>query len=52
MKMSIKEAITQLKDLKRDRESFFQNDGDDEIFRRDAEACEVAVKALWLYVAF
>ncbi len=45
-KMTIKEAITQLKDLKRDRESFFRKDGDDDVFRADAEACEIAIAVL------
>ncbi len=44
--MTIKGAITQLKDLKRDRESFFNNDGDDEVFCTDAEACKIAIEAL------
>jgi len=30
----------------RDRESFFNNDGDDDVFRADAKACEIAIEAL------
>ncbi len=44
--MTAKEAISQLKDLMHDRESFFNNDGDDDVFRADARACEIAIEAL------
>lgn len=44
--MTTKEAISQLKDLMRDRESFFNSDGDNDIFRADAKACEIAIEAL------
>ncbi len=44
--MTVKEAVSQLKDLMRDRESFFNNNGDDDIFRTDAKACDIAIEAL------
>ena len=43
--MTIKETISQLEDLKSDRESFY-NGEDDEIFRIDAQACDNAIAAL------
>lgn len=42
--MTIKETISQLEDLKSDRESFYGED--DEIYRADAQACDNAIAAL------
>ncbi len=42
--MTIEETISQLRDLKSDRESFYGVD--DEIFRADAQACDIAIAAL------
>ncbi len=48
--MTIEDVIYQLESLKKDRESFFRNDGDDEIFRLDADACEVAAVIMERYI--
>ena len=45
-KMTLDEAIYQLKDLIRDRECFLSGDGDDGVFADDIKALEIAVKAL------
>lgn len=44
--MTIEEAIAQLKDLRKDRESFLENDESDSEFAKDIEAIDMAVKAL------
>lgn len=44
--MTIEEAITQLKDLRKDRETFLANDEPDSEFAKDIAAIDVAVKAL------
>ena len=44
--MTIEEAITQLKDLRKDIESFEKNDEPDSVFAHDIEAIDIAVKAL------
>jgi hypothetical protein len=44
--MTIDEAIAQLKDLRKDREGFLENDEPDSEFAIDIEAIDVAVKAL------
>lgn len=44
--MTIEEAIAQLKDLRKDREGFLENDEPDSEFAKDIEAIDVAVKAL------
>lgn len=44
--MTIKETINQLKDLKRDRESYFERRENDDLYRADAEACENAIAIL------
>ena len=46
MIMTIEEAITQLKDLRKDIESFEKNDEPDSVFAHDIEAIDIAVKAL------
>ena len=46
MKMTIEEAITQLADLRKDRESFAKNDESDGVFAEDIKAIDIAVKAL------
>lgn len=46
IKMTVKEAIEQLNDLKRDREGFAENDEPDSVFAYDIKAIDVAVKAL------
>lgn len=43
--MTVKEVISQLEDLKRDRESFLTG-ADDEVFRDDILACDMAIEAL------
>lgn len=44
--MTNEEAIVQLKDLRKDRESFAENDEPDGVFEQDIEAIDIAVKAL------
>ena len=44
--MTIEEAIAQLKDLRKDRESFLANDEPDSEFAKDIEAIDVAIEAL------
>ena len=46
IKMTVKEAIEQLNDLKRDREGFAKNDEPDSVFDYDIKAIDVAIKAL------
>ena len=46
IKMTVKEAIEQLTDLKRDREGFAENDEPDSVFDYDIKAIDVAVTAL------
>ena len=46
IKMTVKEAIEQLTDLKRDREGFAKNDEPDSVFAYDYKAIDVAIKAL------
>lgn len=46
IKMTVKEAIEQLTDLKRDREGFAENDEPNSVFAYDIKAIDVAVKAL------
>lgn len=46
IKMTVKEAIEQLNDLKRDREGFAKNDEPDSVFAYDIKAIDVAVTAL------
>ena len=46
IKMTVKEAIEQLTDLKRDREGFAENDEPDSVFAYDIKAIDVAIKAL------
>lgn len=46
IKMTVKEAIEQLNDLKRDRECFAENDEPDSVFAYDIKAIDVAVTAL------
>lgn len=46
IKMTVKEAIEQLNDLKRDREGFAENDEPDSVFAYDIKAIDVAVTAL------
>ena len=42
IKMTVKEAIEQLNDLKRDREGFAKNDEPDSVFAYDIKAIDVA----------
>lgn len=44
--MKSKDVIYQLESLIEDRKSFFDNDGDDEIFRADAKALEKAIEII------
>lgn len=44
--MDREDVINQLKSLIDDRKSFFDNDGDDEIFRADAKALEKAIEII------
>lgn len=44
--MTITDIIKQLTDLAKDRESFFRDDGDDEVFRHDYDALIAAVEIL------
>lgn len=46
--MDREDVINQLKSLIDDRKSFFDNDGDDEIFRADAKALEKAIEIISL----
>jgi len=46
IKMTVKEAIEQLNDLKRDREGFAKNDEPDSVFAYYIKAIDVAVTAL------
>ena len=46
IKMTVKEAIEQLNDLKRDRECFAKNDEPDSVFAYYIKAIDVAVTAL------
>ena len=46
IKMTVKEAIEQLNDLKRDREGFAKNDEPESVFAYDIKAIDVAIKAL------
>ena len=46
IKMTVKEAIEQLNDLKRDREGFAENDEPDSVIAYDIKAIDVAIKAL------
>lgn len=47
--LNVQEIITQLEELACDRESFFREDGDDEVFRQDHKAL---IKAIQLLQAF
>lgn len=42
--MTIEEAITQLADLRKDRESFAKNDESDGVFAQDIEAIDIALE--------
>ena len=42
--MTIEEAIAQLKDLRKDRESFAKSDEPGEVFEQDIEAIDVALE--------
>ncbi len=44
--MNANQIISQLEDLKKETEGHFTNDGDDEIFRQDAEALQAAAEAV------
>lgn len=44
--MTIDEAIEQLKDLKRDRESFAKTDEPNGVFAKDIKAIDIALKTL------
>ena len=44
--MKSKDVIYQLESLIEDRKSFFQKDGDDEVFREDAKALEKAIEII------
>ena len=46
IKMSVKEAIEQLNDLKRDREGFAENDEPDSVFAYDIKAIDVAITVM------
>lgn len=43
--MNNKQAIEQLKDLRKDRESFITDDAD-EVYKKDIEALDIVIKAL------
>ena len=45
-RMSYKEIASQLRSLAKDRKSFFHQDGDDEIFRKDYRACMQAARII------
>lgn len=47
--MTIEEAIVQLKDLRKDRESFLANDEPDSEFAKDIEAIDVALEHMDLH---
>lgn len=44
--MNANQIIRHLEDLKKEAEGHFTNDGDDEIFRQDAEALQAAADAV------
>lgn len=44
--MNANQIIRHLEDLKEEAEGHFTNDGDDEIFRQDAEALQAAAEAV------
>ena len=44
--MKSKDVIYQLESLIEDRKSFFEKDGDDEVFREDAKALEKAIEII------
>lgn len=46
--MNANQIIRHLEDLKKEAEGHFTNDGDDEIFRQDAEALQAAIDAVKL----
>ena len=46
IKMTVKEAIEQLNDLKRDREGFAKNDEPDSVFAYDIKAIDVAITVM------
>lgn len=46
IKMTVKEAIEQLTDLKRDREGFAKNDEPDSVFAYDIKAIDVAITVM------
>ena len=47
--MNYKEIIRQLESLAEEAESHFEKDGDDEIFRKDKEALQAAIKIVQAY---
>lgn len=47
--MTIDEAIAQLKDLRKDREGFLENDEPDSEFAKDIEAIDVALEHMDLH---
>ena len=47
--MTIEEAIAQLKDLRKDREGFLENDEPDSEFAKDIEAIDVALEHMDLH---
>ena len=50
IKMTVKEAIEQLNDLKRDREGFAKNDEPDSVFAYDIKAIDVAIKVMEMII--
>lgn len=46
IKVTYKQAVSQLSTLIEDAQSHYTNDGDDEVFHDDAAALELAIKAL------
>lgn len=44
--MKTEEVLHQLGDLKAEAEGYYTDDGDDEVFRRDAEALTFAIDAI------
>ena len=46
--MNANQVISHLEDLKKEAEGHFTDDGDDEIFRQDAEALQAAADAVKL----
>lgn len=50
IKMTVKEAIEQLTDLKRDREGFAKNDEPDSVFAYDYKAIDVAITVMEMII--